>query len=604
MTEQTLGARVKHLLIILVSVFCLLTMRLWYLQVVKGEEYVRLADDNRIRPIPIRAPRGTIYDRSGRVIAGNRPSYTVSIVPKDLPEEKKPEVLAALARLLDSSVEEIEKTLAAGAAYPYNPVRLKRDVPMEVVIAVEEERADLPGMLVEEEWTRQYPYGDLASQTLGYLGLVEPEDVRKGYKPTDYIGKTGLEKTYEAYLKGQDGQRRVEVNALSRPIRELSAIDPEPGYDLYLTIDLDLQLAAEKALTEQINRLQKLNYKQVSGGAVVVLAAKTGEVLALCSQPGYDLSRLHSEERNRYFTELNNNKNKPFIHRALNEYPPGSTFKVITALTALQSGALRVDEVYNATGYGKYGKKDWTLRSSPPQSPAGKVTVVGALARSANDFFWEMALRPATGGVEALARTARNFGLGQPTGLELFPGEKSGLVPDREWKNKNYREVWYEAETMDMAIGQGYLLVTPLQLASVYMAVANMGLVYRPQLVQKIVSPAGQVVAQFAPEETRHIKADPEYWQVITEGLIAVTQWSNGTAAGSFKNAAYNPAGKTGSAQVSGQAAHAWFAGFAPADQPEIVVVVFVEHGESGSIAPAAAARSIMDAYFLRQDGQ
>ncbi len=601
MPEHALATRLKALGIMLIVLFSLLTLRLWYLQVVQGEEYVQQAENNRISPVPIRAPRGAIYDRNGKPIVSNRPSYTVSLVPLDLPAADRPRVISTLSRILRIPEDEIQKTLEEGKAYPYQPVRLKRDVADATVVLLEEERVNLPGLLVEEEWTRQYPYGDLGSQTLGYLGMVDKADLQKGYKPTDYIGKTGLEKTYESYLKGQDGQRRMEVNVLSKPVRELTTIDPLPGNDLYLTIDLDVQLAAEKAMKEHLAQVQRTSqYRKVGAGAVVALDPRNGEILALVSQPGYDLTKLHSEDRNAYLASLNADPRRPFVNRIFAEYAPGSTFKPITGLTALESGALRFDEIYNATGYGKYGKRDWSVRSG--QAPAGRVTIVGALARSANDFFWNIALRPKTGGADAIARMARSFGLGQTTGFQLSPGEKSGLIPDKEWKKKVYKQPWYEAETMDMAIGQGFVLVTPMQMASMYMIIANRGVAYQPYLVRRVVSPEGEVLASYGAQESRRVKADSRNWEAIVNGMKAVVQWPNGTAIGSFRTAKYDPAGKTGSAQVTGQPAHAWFASFAPASNPEIVVIVFAEYGEGGASAAAPIARKIMDAYFQKKD--
>lgn len=605
MSDRELDTRLKAIGIFLIALFALLTSRLWYLQVVRGEQYAQLADGNRIRVVPIRAPRGAIYDRYGRPIVTNRFSYTVSIVPLGLPAQDKPHVVKTLARILSMPETEINRILDEdGKAFPYEPVRLKRDVGPEIVIDIEEQRGDLPGVLVEEEWTREYIYKDLMSQTLGYLSAVDKADLQKGYKPTDLIGKTGLEKTYEEFLRGEDGQRRVEVNALSRPMRELSTIDPVPGYDMYLTIDLSVQLAAEKAMREHLAKIRQNSvYHKAGAGAVVAIDPRSGELLALVSQPGYDPNMFLGEDRGNYYMKLLANPQKPLLNRALREFPPGSTFKPITGLTAMEAGSYQPNEIYNATGYGKYGKRDWSIRSH--QAPAGRITVVGALARSANDFFWNIALRPKTGGVDAIAKMARAFGLGQPTGLRLYPGERAGLIPDKEWKAKTIKAPWYEAETMDVAIGQGFVTVTPIQLASMYMGIANRGDIYRPYLVRRVMTPEGQVVMDAASQLTRHVKAAPENWEAIVEGLKAVAQWPNGTAKSAFRNAKYDPAGKTGSAQTSpGQPAHGWFAAMAPASKPEIVVVVFAESGEGGASAAAPIARAVMDAYFKAKDAR
>jgi penicillin-binding protein 2 len=606
-SERSLTNRLKAIGIMLIAVFLVITARLWYLQVVRGEYYMQLADGNRIRVVPIRAPRGAIYDRYGQPLVRNRFSYTVSIVPLSLVEESKAYVFDTLARILNMPREEIIRILnEESGPYPYEPVRLKRDATSDMVIAIEEQREDLPGVLVEEEWTREYVYGEVMSHTLGYLGAVDKNDLQKGYRPTDLIGKNGLELTYEAFLRGEDGQRRVEVNATGRPIRELSTIDPVPGYDMYLTIDLSVQLAAEKAMQTHLAQVNKTSrYKKAGAGAVVAIDPRSGELLALVSQPGYDPNQFISENRSAYYKQITANTQNPLLNRVLRDFPPGSTFKPFTGLTALEADSLQPNEYYNATGYGKYGKKDWTLNSVPRQAPAGRVTIVGALARSANDFFWEIALRPKTGGVDAIARMARSFGFGQPTGLRISPAEKAGLVPDKAWKERVYGVSWYEAETMDVAIGQGFLKVTPLQMAVAYSGIANRGDIYRPLLVRRIMTPERQVVMEAASQLARRVQAAPEHWEAIIDGLRAVVQWSNGTAHSSFRNTDYDAAGKTGSAQTAvGQPAHGWFAVLAPAADPEIVVIVFAEFGEGGASAAAPIARQVLDAYFAAKEAR
>ncbi|HHT27603.1 MAG TPA: penicillin-binding protein 2 [Firmicutes bacterium] len=607
MSERSLANRLRAIGFLLVAVYAVMTARLWYLQVVRGEHYMQLADVNRIRVVPIRAPRGAIYDRYGQPLVRNRFSYTVSLVPLGLDEESKPYVFDTLARILNMPQEEISRILVEESGpYPYEPVRLKRDATAEMVIAIEERREDLPGVLVEEEWTREYVYGEVLSHTLGYLGAVDKDDLQKGYRPTDLIGKNGLELAYEAFLRGEDGQRRVEVNARGRPIRELSTIDPIPGYDMYLTIDLSVQLAAEEAMRTHLAQVNKTSrYKKAGAGAVVAMDPRSGEILALVSQPGYDPNQFISENRSAYYMQITAHPQSPLLNRALRDFPPGSTFKPFTGLTALEADTLQPNEYYNATGYGKYGKKDWTLNAVPQQAPAGRVTIVGALARSANDFFWEIALRPKTGGVDAIARMARSFGFGQPTGLRISPAEKAGLVPDKAWKERIYGVGWYEAETMDVAIGQGFLKVTPLQMAVAYSGIANRGDMYRPILVRRIMTPERQVVMEAASQLARRVQVAQEHWEVIIEGLRAVIQWPNGTAQSSFRNTQYDAAGKTGSAQTSpGQPAHGWFAAMAPATDPEIVVVVFAEFGEGGASAAAPIARQVLDAYFAAKEAR
>lgn len=595
MTDRAVLDRTKVFILIILSVFLLLAGRLWQLQVVRGDNFEAMAEVNRIRTVPIRAPRGVIYDAKGRVVAANRLAFTVSVVPSGL-QDPDGSVVARLSELLGMTPEEIHEIVRRGGAYPYEPIRLKRDVSIETAVAIEEARSSLPGVLVEEEWVREYPHGSLAGHIIGYLGLADREDLQAGYNPTDLVGKSGLEYAFEEFLRGVDGQRKVEVNALSRPTRELEVIPPRPGMDLHLTLDLDVQRMAEEALREGLERIAAEAEMGMAGkGAVVVLDAKTGGVLALASYPPIDPSRLTGEGRSAYVEELNKDPMSPWLNRALRAFPPGSTFKAVIGVAALETGAIRPDEVYNAIGYHKHGKRDWTVRQGLP--PAGPITIVEAMGRSSNDFFWEIALRPQMGGIEGIAEWSRKFGFGAPTGITLGENaEMRGLVPTPEWKWSVYRQPWYESETMDVVIGQGFLQVTPLQLAQSYMITANEGVVHPVHLVKGLEAPDGSVVVATDRDRSYRIESKPSTWRTIKDGLRHVLQWQRGTAYQAFRGATYDPAGKTGSAQT-GTAAHGWFVGFAPASDPEIVVVVFAEHGESGA-ATAPIARAIMDGYF------
>ena len=595
MDEQAGSERFKKLTLFILALFAILSGRLWQLQVVEGEAYQRMAEGNRIRSLPVRAPRGTIYDRNGEILATNRLAYTVSALPPGLGAPGE-EALQLLSEILGVPRDELAQTAAKGAGRPYEPVRLKRDLPIDLVVAIEENRVRLPGIFVENEWVREYPHGPTAGHVLGYLGLASRADVENGYSPTDLVGKSGLEQAYEAFLRGRDGVRRVEVNALNRPVRSLDSVPPEPGLDLHLTLDLRLQRAVDDILARGMLRLkEELDNPNAGAGAAVVLDPRTGDILALASYPALDPAKLSGEGRAEYLEELNQNRHSPWLNRALRAFPPGSTFKVVTAIAALEGGAIKPDTVYNATGRHKYGKADWTIHMGLP--PAGPVTIVEAMGRSTNDFFWEIALRPQTGGIEGLARWARRLGFGTPTGLPLPEGmEMAGLVPDPAWKWRTLGQPWYEAETMDVAIGQGFVTATPLQMAQLYAIIAQKGEFVRPRLVRGGASPDGSVAFEVGVRREEPVRAAAETWQALHDGLRAAVQWSRGTAATAFRGAAYDPAGKTGSAQT-GRQAHGWFAGYAPADNPEVVVVVFAEYGGSGAQV-ARIAREIFDAYF------
>ncbi len=595
MEERSEFERLKRFGLIILIVFVFLSLRLWQLQLVRGEEYKIMAEGNRMRTVPIRAPRGSIYDRNGDIVATNRLAYTVSAVPLGIPDPTG-EVVERLAAILGVSAEDIHQTLLRGGSRPYEPIRIRRDVPIETVIAIEEDRNRLPGVMIEDEWVREYPNGEVAGHVVGYLGLASEADLRAGYGPTDFVGKTGLELAYEQFLRGQDGRRLVEVNALSRPIREIGVQDPVSGMDLHLTLDLKLQSTVSKILAEGLEALAANSDRKMAGaGAAVVMDPRNGDILAMVSYPFINPAKLTGSERGEYVAELNKSPMSPWLNRAIRAFPPGSTFKIVSSAAILESGAVEPDTVYNSDGYHKYGKKDWRINQG--LAPAGPITIVEAIGGSTNDFFWEFSLRPETGGIEALANWARQFGFGAKTGFLIGEsGEMSGTVPDPEWKRARYKDPWYEAETMDVVIGQGFLEVTPIQLTQAYMAIANGGTIYRPRLVTAASAPDGSARITVDTEVRAKIDASDVTWATIKEGLRYVTQWQRGTAYSVFRGAQYDPAGKTGSAQT-GSAAHGWFAGFAPASDPEIVVVVYAEFGESG-LRSAEIARKIMDAYF------
>ncbi|OUN00544.1 MAG: penicillin-binding protein 2 [Firmicutes bacterium ZCTH02-B6] len=588
--------------LVLLLVLLLLAGRMWQLQIVHGEHYAALADGNRMRRLSISAPRGAIRDREGRVLADNRLAFTVSIVPGGLVEDREA-VVERLGRILGRSPEEIEATLQGNQrAYPYEPLRVARDVPPEVAVAVEEQRMDLPGVMVEQEPIRRYPAGNIASHVLGYLQLASPEDLASydGYRTSDLVGRIGVERAYEGYLRGQRGFQQVEVNALSRPIRVLGTVPPAPGNDLVLTLDLELQRAATEAVAEQLERLKQEAGRQgpPGGGAVVVLDVKTGGVLALVSYPEYDPNKFLTGDRGAYFAELEKDPLSPLFNRAIQgAYAPGSSFKPITLLAALERRVTTADEVYVATGVVEIGGRvfrDWTITRGLP--PAGPVNAVTAMERSVNDYFYVMGSRA---GVQAIAATARALGLGGSAGLDIWPQDAAGLVPDPAWKRASQGEIWYPGDTANLSIGQGFLQVTPLQLAVMYMGLANRGTVYEPYLVQAIVSPTGETLYRREPRLLSYLEASPSSWNAVHQGLVAVTSGERGTARSAFARFPVKVAGKTGSAQVApGRETHAWFAAYAPADDPEVALAVLLEYGGGGGAAAAPVACRVLAAYF------
>ena len=602
MAEPELQRRTRRMGLVLLLVLLLLAGRMWQLQIVHGEHYAALADGNRMRRLSIPAPRGVIRDREGRVLADNRLAFTVSIVPGGLVDNRE-EVVERLSRILGRSPAEIEAALQADQrAYPYEPLRVARDVPPEVAVAVEEQRMDLPGVMVEQEPIRRYPAGSTASHVLGYLQLASPEDLAayQGYRPSDLVGRIGIERAYEEHLRGERGFQQVEVNALSRPIRVLGSVPPVPGNDLVLTVDAELQRAATEAVAEQLERLKREPGRlgPPGGGAVVVLDVKTGAVLALVSYPEYDPNMFLTGDRGAYFAQLERDPLSPLFNRAIQGvYAPGSSFKPVTLLAALERRVTTPDEVYVATGVVDVGGRlfrDWTVTRGLP--PAGPVDAVTAMERSVNDYFYVMGSRA---GIQAIAATARALGLGRSTGLDIRPQDAAGLVPDPAWKRAAHGELWYPGDTANVSIGQGFLQVTPLQLAVMYAGLANRGAVYEPYLVQAIISPSGEEIYRREPRLLSYLEASPASWNTVHRSLLAVTSGERGTARSAFERFPIPVAGKTGSAQVAPRRdTHAWFAAYAPADNPEVAVAVLLEYGGGGGAAAAPVACRVLAAYF------
>lgn len=600
--DTELKRRTAGVTLLLLVVFALLLGRMWQLQIVQGEQYAQLADGNRLRRLATSAPRGKIFDRDGAVVADNRLVFTVSIVPGGLSSERDA-VVQRLSEILGMAQEEIEEALQGRQrAYPYEPIRVLRDVPPDVVVAIEENRMDLPGVILEQEPIRHYTGGAAMTHILGYLLSASPEDLRAwdGYRPDDLVGKSGIERAYEEYLRGEHGFQQVEVNALSRAIRQLGSMPPMPGHDLVLTVDTDLQQATVEILEEQLARLAAADNRMrpPGGAAVVLLDVHTGAVLTVASVPTYDGNVFLTDGRSDYWRSLEEHPQSPMFNRALQgRYAPGSAFKPVTMLAALERGVTTPDEIYNATGSVEVSGtvfRDWTITQGLP--PAGPVDAVAAMERSVNDYFYTMGMRA---GIQAIADTARGLGLGRSSGLDIWPADVAGTVPDPAWKHNEYLEIWFPGDTVNVSIGQGYLQVTPMQMALLYMGLANRGTVYQPHLVQKVLSPAGEPVYEHAPTVLSSLSAAPEHWDTVRQGLRAVVSGSRGTARNAFRDFPVAVAGKTGSAQVGGNVeTHAWFAAFAPYDEPEVAIAVLIEHGGGGGSAAAPVACRVLAEYF------
>lgn len=586
-------------------IFGLLVIRLWFLQIMEGSVNMVKSKEIQTRTIKINAPRGIFYDRNGHILATTRISHNVSVVPDDI--MKQPEVLSLLCKILNVPEETIKEKLKPDPRRPrnrYQYIPIARDVDPVTVLKLLEAKLDLPGVEVDEVPVRSYPYGEFACHLFGFVREINDQELsqNKGkYRMGDLIGKSGLERTYEQNLRGVDGGKDFEVDIYGRATL-LRQREPKPGDNLRLTIDQKVQSAAEKAMKEHLAFLQKYSkWRNAKSGAIVALDPRNGDILAMVSEPGFDPNIFIGIISPEMAQKLYHNKLNPTLNRATQgEFAPGSTFKPITVYSALMENKVSIKDHFYCNGYDAvWGKKlpCWVAKSATGPRQHGMETVVDGLKNSCNAVMGELSRRV---GVDNLAKYSRIFGLGRPTGLNLYPSESLGLVPDPEWKLQNKKEPWYPTESGQFAIGQNALTVTPLQLAQVYAAFANNGKMYKPRLVSRITSPAGQIITRFQPQLIADLHIPNDVKNIIQQGLQEVVD-VGGTAAAAFNGFPLKEipvAGKTGTAQKPPYDDNGIFACYAPASKPEIVVIVLVEQGGSGSGGAAPIGRKILDAYF------
>ena len=581
--EDDYTGRLRVLGGLIVLIIAVLIGRAGYLQVYEGEYYASLADGNRIRIIPASAPRGTFYDRNGELLVTNRPGFTVSLLPLTAPISD--DVKQRISDLVHVPVEEINEKIAAHNGF--NPIRIKSDVTPDIVSIIEEQKDNYPGVVIEVQPIRDYIYKQQGAHTFGYVSEINDEELAKkkdeGYKSGDIIGKFGLEKVYDKELRGADGGEQVEVDVSGKPVAILGRKDPVPGDDLVLTIDKNLQLAAEKAVDEQLAQIH------ASAAAAVVMNPQRGEIRAMVSRPAFDPNAFAHGISTKYWNQLNTNPFHPMDNKTITgEYPPGSTFKIVTGTAALTEGVVTPEEKILDTGH------HWIIPKGNSEGEAlGWINFREALAHSDNVYFYEMGNRL---GIDRLEKYARMFGLGARTGIDL-PYEADGLVANRRYKEKNFEDgEWYLSETFDAAIGQGFNLVTPLQAAMVMSQIAADGKRYKPHLVNRIVAPDGSTVKEFEPELLSKLDVPENVIKLVQDGLHDVTKY--GTAASAFRGFNIDIAGKTGTAENSHGRDHGWFVAYGPFDNPNIVVAVIVEQGGFGSQSAVPIGRKILEAAF------
>jgi len=572
-------------LLVVLALFFVLVFRLFFLQVVRAQTYRRLSEENRIRVIPVDAPRGHVLDRNGNVLVCNRPSYVASIVPFKLRQMER--TIETLAAFLGMEPGQISDRLNESRQRRFEPLKIKRDIDFQTLAVLQEHKLDLPGVIYQVEPRREYLYGDLAAHLLGTVGEIssaELSELRSSkYRHGSLIGKGGLEKQYERFLRGDDGVQYVEVSAVGReigPLPNRPAMEARPGNDLVLTIDLALQQTAEIALSDS------------AAGALVALDPSSGEILAMVSRPAFDPNLFSSVITESTWQALNEDPGHPLLNRAIQStYPPGSILKVLTAAAGLEAGVITEHTRFSpCTGAFKYGDRWFGCWQSWGH---GSLSLVGALAQSCDVYFYQLGLKV---GLDRWSEFASSCGMGTALGVDLA-GEARGLVPDREFFNDHYgRRNWGPGVLLNLAIGQGENLATPLQMASLMAAIGNEGTIYRPHLVREIRSLSGKSLDQ-SPEVIGQLPISPEHIRLLKKGLLAVVHNRQGTG----RQAAvpgFEIGGKTGTAQNPHGEDHAWFAAFAPLERPRIAVAVIVEHGGHGGAVAAPIAGRVMEAYL------
>jgi penicillin-binding protein 2 len=609
--RDDIHGRINALAVAILLVIAALVARLWYLQVLSGESYAALSENNRLREVSLDAPRGLILDRAGEILVGDRPALAVTAAPA-LAKNRK--VLARLSKLLGVPVAEILKRLNDKRPSALKSRRIAEDVPIATITALKE-RGDLyPGVEVETISLRRYPYRSFASHLLGYVGeasevdLADPRFAR--YQYSDIIGKTGIERQYETVLQGAKGSRLLEVDASGRPLREVRRTQPAPGFTLMLSIDRKAQQETELQLAEAVKAAHRGGFKKANAGAAVVMDVRTGQIIALASYPTYDPTAFLGGIPTPLWKKLNNKKSQyPLFDRAITgAYPPGSTFKPVTGGAGLAAGVVTPQTTFDCLGKWTDMGKQWP-KWCWNKSGHGPVAFMDAYAQSCDVYFYNIGLkfyRRHIGSTKLLQHDkgiadtelqayARKFGFGARTGIDLA-GEVRGRIPDPQWKadfNKNSPQYapWLPGDTVNLAIGQGDMLATPIQIVRMYAAIANGGTLWRPQIVGRILTPSGEVSHLSKPIADGHLPLTASQIRLLQAALVGVVQ--NGTAKAAFAGFKYPVAGKTGTSQVTKKDDFALFAGYAPANAPRYAAVMVVEQGGHGGSIAAPAVRNI-----------
>jgi len=584
---------------IVMAAFAILVIRLFYLQVIEGEEFRRLSENNCIRLQSIDAPRGLIFDRHSEMLVDNRPAFDLSIIPKDTSNLNQ--TLETLSACIQVPPEELMAEIKKYKGdLSYKPILLKKDIGRDLLAAVEVHKYSLPGVFVDIKPLRHYIHKESAAHLLGYMGEASAREIGGLQYPEvrsgDYIGKFGVEKIYENVLRGKRGGRQVEVNATGQVVRVIDTVDAIPGHNVILTLDLPLQRKAEELLKDKV-------------GAVVAMDPTNGEILAMANSPSFDQNIFVDGLTTKEWQDLLSNPHKPMVNKVTQgEYPPASTYKIVTAIAGLEEGVIDENTEFYCPGFYKYGDRIFQCWR---KGGHGHVSVVKAISMSCDVFFYQVGQKL---GIEKLAWYAKGCGLGLPTGINL-DREAEGLVPTISWKRQRFGQPWHSGETLSIAIGQGYNLATPVQMVALIAAVANDGVRFKPTVLKSVITAGGKQVSSGEHKITGRLPVSKEVLDIVKKGLWEAVNTTSGTA-WIVHLKTIEVCGKTGTAQLVSRKAsdegigsddprhlqpHAWFVAFAPYEEPKIAISVIVEHGEHGSSAAGPIARELIKQYLLNE---
>ena len=576
-------SRIRWLIRFILLIIAVLVLRLFILQILQGHTYQSLAENNRMRLIRTRTPRGTVYDRNGIPLATNRRVFSIFFDPVGENEKEKEDSFQRLVTLLSQQKNELAEVLGRQASFPekFKPRKLAEDVDFTTVSAIREQSLDLSGVYVKDEFIRYYPMGNGTAHIMGYLRGITVDELQKPqyeeYDLDDMVGRSGIEQVYEQQLRGTAGGWMIEVDARGRKRRDIGTITAMPGNSLVLNIDA---------------RLQQKAYELLGGkrGVIIAIDPNTGGILAMVREPSYNSNIMSGFIKSNEWAQIISDPGKPLENRAIQgTYPPGSVFKLLTALAGLENKKISPNTTFYCPGYYYLGSKAFKCHSKDGH---GTLNLVSGITLSCNVYFYHAAQQV---GLETMIDLAKQFGIGQPTGIDLLD-EQKGYLPTDALLQKMKKEGWYLSETIQEGIGQGTVLATPLQIVNMVATIANGGIRYRPFLVKQIEDGSGKAISRTMPSVLNQIQVSPENFDVVRRGMWGVV--NGGGTGGLARLPNIEVAGKTGTAEKPGEKDLAWFCGYAPFKKPEIVVLAMVEEGGFGGVAAAPLAREMFATYF------